>query len=97
MFDYGTAVDEVLQNDMEDADNPPYALTQYPGGAANGAKPSVVQHSTLGTDGKCTLAGFNAICGLLELESKSPIADDIYSVLVELAPGSYRGIKADVI
>ena len=97
VFDYGTAVDEVLQNLMEDSDNPPYALTQYLGGASNGAKPSVAQMSTLGSDGKCTLAGFNAMCGLIELESKSPIADDVYNVLVELAPGSYRGIKADVI
>ena len=97
VFDYGTAVDEVLQNAMEDADNPPYALTQYLGGASNGAKPSVAQMSTLGTDGKCTLAGFSAMCGLIELESKSDIANDVFNVLVELAPGSYRGIKADVI
>jgi len=34
---------------------------------------------------------------LIEVEMKSPIASDIYSVLVELAPGNYRGIKADVI
>jgi hypothetical protein len=53
--------------------------------------------SSLGTDGKCTLAGFQAMCGLVELETKSPIANDVYSVLVELAPGKYRGIKADVI
>ena len=97
VFDYGTAIDEVLQNDMEDADNPPYHISQYPGGVSNAPKPSVAQMSTLGTDGKCTLAGFNALCGLIELETKSPIANDVYSVLVELAPGSYRGIKADVI
>ena len=97
VFDYGTTVDEVLEDYMEDADNPPYDLVNYPGGAGNGQKPSVAQHSTLGTDGKCTLAGFTAMCGLIELETKSPIADDVYSVLVELAPGSYRGIKADVI
>jgi hypothetical protein len=35
--------------------------------------------------------------GLIEIESTSPIANDVYSVLVELAPGKYRGIKADVI
>lgn len=97
VFDYGTAVDEVLQNAMEDSDNPPYHITQYIGGLTNGPKPSVAQMSTLGTDGKCTLAGFSAMCGLIELESKSPIANDVYNVLVELAPGSYRGIKADVI
>lgn len=97
VFDYGTAVDEVLQNVMEDSDNPPYNITQYIGGLANGPKPSVAQMSTLGTDGKCTLAGFSAMCGLIELESKSDIAGDVFNVLVELAPGSYRGIKADVI
>ena len=97
VFDYGTAIDEVLEDYMEDADNPPYELTNYPGGAGNGQKPSVAQMSTLGTDGKCTLAGFTAMCGLIEIESTSPIANDVYSVLVELAHGKYRGIKADVI
>jgi hypothetical protein len=37
------------------------------------------------------------MCGVLELETTSPIASDVYSVLVELAPGSYRGIAAEVI
>ena len=53
--------------------------------------------STLGTDGKCTLGGFTAMCGLIEIESTSPIANDVYSVLVELAPGKYRGVHAEVI
>lgn len=97
VFDYGTAVDEVLEDMMEDADNPPYDLTNYPGGAGNGQKPSVAQMSTLGQDGKCTLGGFTAMCGLIELETKSPIENDVYSILVELAPGKYRGVKAEVI
>lgn len=97
VFDYGTAVDEVLEDMMEDADNPPYDLVNYPGGAGNGQKPSVAQMSTLGTDGKCTLGGFTAMCGLIEIESTSPIANDVYSVLVELAPGKYRGVHAEVI
>jgi hypothetical protein len=37
------------------------------------------------------------MCGLIEIESTSPIADDTYSVLVELAPGKYRGIAAEMI
>ena len=97
VFDYGTAIDEVLDDYMFENDNPPYDLVKYVGGASSGEKPSVAQMSTLGSDGKCTLAGFNAMCGLIELESKSPIANDVYNVLVELAPGSYRGVKADVI
>jgi hypothetical protein len=37
------------------------------------------------------------MCGLLELETTSPINSDVYSVLVELAPGNYRGVAAEVI
>jgi len=69
----------------------------YPGDDSNGPKPSVVQQTTLGADGRSTVGGFNAICGLLEFETTSPIPNDVYSVLVELAPGSYRGIAAEVI
>ena len=96
VFDYGTTVDEVV-NIMESFnDFPPYALVDYPGADVNGPKPIVAQQSCL-SDGRTTLAGFEALCGLIELESSSPISEDTYSVLVELAPGKYRGIKAEVI
>jgi len=96
VFDYGTTVDEVIDDLEGQNDFPPYDLDEYPGDDTNGPKPAVVQDTTL-VDGKATMAGFNAMCGLLEFETVSPIASDIYSVLVELAPGSYRGVKADVI
>lgn len=96
VFDYGTTVDEVV-NIMESFnDFPPYNLDNYPGGAGNAPKPIVAQQTCL-ADGRATLAGFPALCGLIEFESTSPIAEDTYSVLVELHAGSYRGIKADVI
>lgn len=97
LFDDGTVADEILQNLQSDNDAPPYDAGQYPGGASNMPKPLVVQDTTLGVDGKATVGGFSAMCGLVEIETKSPIANDVYSVLVELAPGKYRGIKADVI
>ena len=59
-------------------------------------KPLVVQDTTL-MDGRSTVGGFNAICGLIEIETKSPLQNDVYSVLVELAPGKYRGIHAESI
>lgn len=96
VFDYGTTVDEVIDNLEAKNDFPPYDLDEYPGDDTNGPKPAVVQDTTL-RDGSATMAGFNAICGLLELETKSSIANDVFSILVELAPGNYRGIKADVI
>ena len=96
VFDYGTSVDEVIDRMTTDNDKPPYETDAYPGDDANMPKPLVVQDTIL-VDGKATVGGFQAMCGLVEIEATSPIASDVYSVLVELAPGKYRGIKADVI
>lgn len=96
VFDYGTEIDEVLNRLESDNDQPPYDIANYPGDDANMPKPIVAQDMTL-SDGKATVGGFTAMCGLIEIESKSPVANDTLSVLVELAPGKYRGINADVI
>ena len=97
LFDDGTHVDEIIDDLIAQNDGAPYANLSYPGDDSNGPKPVVIQQTTLGTDGRSTIGGFNAICGLLELETSSPHANDVYSVLVELAPGKYRGIAAEVI
>ena len=94
VFDYGTTLDEVVDHLEAYNDRPPYDVADYAGADTNMPKPIVVQDTTL-VDGRAIMAGFNAICGLLEFEIKSPIASDVYSVLVELAPGKYRGIKAE--
>ena len=96
VFDYGTTIDDVIDNLELSNDAPPYDITDYPGGDLNAPKPIVVCDTTI-VDGKTTIGAFTARCGLLELETKSPLASDVYSVLVEIAPGNYRGIKADVI
>ena len=59
-------------------------------------KPLVVADGTIFT-GETVMGGFESLCGLIEVESTSPIGGDVYSILVELASGDYRGIKADVI
>ena len=96
LFDDGTVHDEIMTITFAEGDNPPYSINDYCGDDANMPKPLVVQDGTL-SDGRLTLGGFSAMCGLLEIESRSPVANDVFSVLVELAPGNYRGIKADVI
>jgi hypothetical protein len=96
VFDYGTTIDEVIDLMEGEADAPPYDADDYPGSDGNMPKPIVVQDGTL-MDGRCVLGGFSAIAGLVEIETKSAIVDDTFSVLVELAPGNYRGISADVI
>lgn len=96
IFDSGTQHDEVIDNIEGENDNCPYDITNYPGMSGNMAKPLVVADTTL-MDGKATVGGFVALCGLLEIEATSPIGSDVFSVLVELAPGNYRGVSADVI
>lgn len=97
MFDDGTVTDERIANLRSENDNPPYDLAAYPGDDTNGPKPAVVQHTTLGTDGKATVGGFTAMCGLLEIESTSPIGSDTYSILIELKEGPYKGIAAEAL
>lgn len=96
VFDYGTEIDEVLNRLESDNDQPPYDIANYPGDDGNMPKPIVVQDTCI-VDGKATVGGFHAMCGLVEIEAKSSIANDVFSVLVELAPGKYRGIAAEVI
>jgi hypothetical protein len=97
LFDDGTIVDEIIGDMRSKNEDAPYALLDYPGEGTNHPKPLVVQETTLGTDGKAVVGGFAAMLGQLEVEIASPIASDVYSVLVEMASGPYRGIKADVI
>lgn len=94
VFDYGTTIDDVVDYLELSNDSPPYDIDDYPGDDANGPKPLVVQDTTL-MDGRATMAGFTAMLGALEFEIRSPLANDVYSVLVELAPGKYRGIHAE--
>lgn len=96
VFDYGTTIDEVVDRLETENDNPPYSVSNYLGDDGNMPKPQVVQDTTI-VDGKATVGGFGAMLGLIEVEAVSPIGGDVYSLLVELAPGNYRGIKADVI
>lgn len=96
VFDYGTTIDEVITKLEDNNDNPPYDIDDYCGGDTNMPKPLVMSETSI-PDGRGVMSGFEAVCGLLEVEITSPIASDVYSVLVELSPGKYRGIKADVI
>ena len=96
LFDDGTVHDEILSNLKADNDNSPYSANNYPGDDGNMPKPIVVQDTTI-VDGRATVGGFMARCGLLEIEAKSSVSNDVYSILVELAPGNYRGVKAEVI
>ena len=78
-----------------DNDQAPYNIFTYPGGAGNGPQPMVGGDAEMG-DGRGMMAGFEAMLGRVEFEIKSPLPNDTYAVVVEVAPGPYRGVEADV-
>ena len=109
LFDAGTQVDEIA-TDLETLhDSPPYKLSAssnlddvgefYPGGPSNMPKPIVNRLASIGQAGGSNaptvmLPGFNAICGLIEVETQSAVAGDEFDVIIELAPGGYKGVAA---
>ena len=108
LFDDGTTLDEIAADMMNDGDLPPYDIDAYPGGGTNLPKPMVTGLAALAATSNnglpspdtafaapsVVIGGFNAPCGLLEIEIQSTEATDVYDVLIELAPGEYKGIKA---
>lgn len=101
LFDDGTTLDEIAQDMLDDGNNPPYDINEYPGGATNIPKPIVAGLVAIGaytTPGGCAptayIGGFNAPAGLVEIEVQSSIASDTFDIVVEIASGSYKGVKA---
>lgn len=101
LFDDGTTLDEIADDLKEDGDYPPYQYNQYTGGATNMPKPlvqqmkSLVQSAAGATNApSITLGGIEAPCGILEFEIQSSVASDVFDVVIELAPGTHKGVKA---
>lgn len=101
LFDDGTTLDEVADDLKEDGDLPPYDLDSYTGGASNMPKPivqqmkSLVQSAALPNSAPSIVLGsVQAPCGLLEFELQSDSDSDTFDVLIEVAEGAYKGVKA---
>jgi hypothetical protein len=109
LFDYGTEIDEIASDLENDGDNPPYKVNQggsnatigehYPGSESNLPKPMVNRLVNIGQQGGSSaptvmIPGFTAICGLLELELQSDLPNDEIDIIIELAPGGYKGVAA---
>jgi hypothetical protein len=110
LFDYGTEIDEIASDLENDGDNPPYKVNQggsnatigehYPGSESNLPKPMVTRICALGQQGgnsapTVMLPGFTALAGLIEIEAQSgESTDDVFDILIEIAPGGYKGVAA---
>ncbi len=101
LFDDGTTLDEIADDLKSDGDLPPYSINRYSGGSLNMPKPLVQQLKSMtqsfapaGETPSITLGGVHAPCGLLEFELQSDTENDIFDVLIEVAAGDYKGVKA---
>lgn len=101
LFDDGTTLDSIAQGMLIEGDLPPYSRDAYTGGATN--MPSTVVQGLVaivpyttpgGSSPSVVMGGFNAPCGLLELQTQSNSDGNIMSVLIEVAQGTYKGVKA---
>lgn len=76
----------------------------YPGSTINGPVPVLKREAAIGNYGGVSsptvmLPGFEALCGLIEIRTQSgisgePAVDDTFGVVIELAPGNYKGVAA---
>lgn len=97
LFDDGTTLDEIADDLKEDGDFPPYQFDQYAGAATNMPKPIVQQLKAIVSSPETptvTLGAVQAPCGLLEIELQSDTENDLFDVIIEVAEGDYKGVKA---
>ncbi len=104
LTDSGSQEPELADVIIEENDNPPYDIDEYPGGATNANVPWTVGYSAISSaevDGR--VGGFIAPCGLLEIEIKGYDSDGVeiatadmppVDILVHVAPGMYKGVAA---
>lgn len=106
LMDEGDAVDEVLDDYASENNLPPYYTSPtggsgvgdyYVGGQTNFRSPIMVAQGTFGNEGRCTLAGFDALAGLIQFQAISPVASTNYRMIVEVAEGTYKGVRAEAI
>ncbi len=101
LTDSGSQEPELADVIIDENDNPPYDLDEYPGGATNAIVPCTVGYAAISAsevDGR--IGGFVAPCGLLEIEIKgfdaagNPVATaamPAIDILLHVAPGMYKG------
>ncbi len=101
LTDSGSQEPELADVIIDENDEPPYDLDEYPGGATNANVPWTVGYGAISAaevDGR--IGGFVAPCGLLEIEIKGFAADGSaiptadmpeIDILLHVAPGMYKG------
>lgn len=100
LFDMGDVFDDIAGELMDANDAPPYARVDYTGGANQGGTnpwvgPALIgQTFTTSTIQVGRVGPLSAICGLLEVVTRSDTSNNVIGLTVELMPGQYKGVAA---
>lgn len=104
LTDSGSQEPELATVILEENEDPPYDLDEYPQGAVNAGVPVVAGYGAISAsevDGR--IGGFVAPCGLLEITINGYDAAGVavtsanmpeIELLLHVAPGSYKGVAA---
>lgn len=94
----GGAIDDVIDTILDEGDNRPY-YSQLVGGTGNpaeddGAFPARECHIASSYSPIAQVGGFPVPCGLMQIETTAG-ADNTIGLLLEIAPGPYKGVMAE--
>jgi hypothetical protein len=92
-----TSSDEILDDIEDENDFPPYPTTAVSGADGNQENGWVVRECHIASTYSPTamLGGFAVPLGLLQIETRSGVNENVIGILIELAPGPYKGLLAE--
>lgn len=96
LYDYDETIGRRIQTVEQHGDNPPYDHDNCVGEAIMPAFHNIKTQSM--TDGNARIGPFKAFMGQVRIDLHSDaqgLAADVMKIVVELAPGQYKGIKAE--
>lgn len=100
LYDVGGEVDDIIDNLVQDYDNPPYSRTVFPGmkdgSVVNCTKPWAVREVHIeSANNSAMVGGFEVPCGLIVVETDNSANNNTIGLIIELAPGPYKGVMAE--
>lgn len=100
LYDVGGETDDIIDDLVQDYDAPPYSRLVFPGmkdGSSNNCKApwSVREVHIEASNNSAMVGGFEVPCGLIVVETDNSANNNTIGLIIELAPGKYKGVMAE--
>lgn len=100
LYDVGGQVDDIIDDLVQDYDNPPYSRLVFPGmkdGGLNNCKApwSAREVHIESSNNSAMVGGFEVPCGIIVVETDNSANNNTIGLIIELAPGPYKGVMAE--